>query len=282
MHFWHPYFQMLVSSAASHSISAQSLFSVGDLSKFWTTNTLDSHIDPLPSGTCCSSLSCISFSCLSWCGARIYPVSDDAWVIKMVQQNVCKPSSVNSWWQHAAGITYLYANRKPPSAFLIPLSSSDVVPLQTVELFLLLAPWRLLGHPLRYVIPYLSRQCSEKWIPAWLWGNNISLRPCQPAPNVPCPQNVVVSCHVISLHFYGRCRQIFHQHTLLHGASWSIFPPPRYSFFTDSCTSTAGIYLLISVVWGSWNLMHWIIFFFTHLTVMNLTKTTLFWQGTSW
>ncbi len=156
---------------------------------------------------------------------------------------------------HATGITSLNEHRNPPSSLLIPLSSSDVAPLQTVEPFLLLAPWRLLGHPLRPTARL--RQCGEKWIYAWsnAWGNNISSRPCQPTPNILCPRNVVVSFHVISLYFYGRCRYSKYSiNTLLHGASWSNLKPPlwcwpvsyqpRYSFFTDSCTSTAGIYLL--------------------------------------
>ena len=66
---------------------------------------------------------------------------------------------------HATGITYLNEHRNPPSSLLIPLSSSDVAPLQTVEPFLLLAPWRLLGHPLRPTARL--RQRGEKWIYAW-------------------------------------------------------------------------------------------------------------------
>ena len=103
-------------------------------------------------------------------------------------------------------ITYLYANRNPPSAFLMPLSSSDVGLPQLIGLVHILA-----------AVDVFS---------------------------------LLVSFHVISFYFYGRCRRMFHKilccMELLRGAAWSLFPLPRYSFcfFTNSCTSTAGIYLV--------------------------------------
>lgn len=163
----------------------------------------------------------------------------------MVQQNVCKPSSVSSWWHvMQRGLPTCMQIEIRPLRFWYLWAQAMLHRSGKCRsfLFLLLGGCGAIPYDLppesAHVIPYLSRQCSEKWISAWLWGNNISLRPCQPTPNIPCPQNVAVSFHVISLYFYGRCRRIFHKilcYMEHRGATWSIVPA-KYIVITVNLT----------------------------------------------